>query len=69
MISGADAVVYIDEKEVGTVSVKVDVGGLKYVTDWIDLPNDNKSHKIIFKVKNALNGTYVFRFGSIIEKY
>lgn len=67
--SGADATVYIDEQEVGTVSVNVGYNGLKEVTDWIELPDDKKSHKIIFKVKNALNGINVFRFGSIIERY
>ena len=67
--AGSSATVYIDQKESGTVSCQSIYHGVNYNTNWISLPNDGKTHRVIFVVDRPSNDNYVFRFGSIIERY
>lgn len=67
--AGSSATVYIDQKETGTVSCQSIYHGVNYNTKWIELPNDGKTHRVIFVVDRPSSDNYVFRFGSIIERY
>lgn len=66
---GASATVTVDGQNAGTVSCKSPYHNVNYTTNWINLPNDGKEHKIIFKVDGINASDTVFRFGGIVEKY
>ena len=65
---GAEVTVYVDDVEAGVLTCNLASSQIKAVSDWIELPKDNKPHKVIFKVRSTA-GNLVFRFGSVIEKY
>ena len=66
---GAKASVTIDEQTAGTVSCNSIYQGVNYQTSWIELPNDGKSHKVIFTANITGDAEGVFRFGSVIERF
>lgn len=66
---GSSAIVEVDEKEVGTISCYSQYDGVNYNSNWVQLPNDGKTHRVIVKVDRPSNSNYVFRFGAIIERF
>ena len=67
--AGSSAKVYIDGTESGSISCNSVYHGVNYMGNWITLPNDGQEHKVIVVVDNPTSDKYVFRFGSIIERY
>ncbi len=67
--AGSGATVYIDGKKSGTVTCQSPYHGVNYNTEWIKMPNDGKTHSIIFIVDDPTGSNYVFRFGSIMERF
>ncbi len=63
---GLKADVLIDEVKVGTITNQTQYGAMNYITDWIELPNDGKEHRVVIKVLPASEGH--FSFGCIYEK-
>ncbi len=66
---GASAKVTIDDVDAGRITINSSYGGVNYLSDWITLPNDGKSHKVIFEVDIASEGGAVFRYGAIVERF
>lgn len=66
--AGSTAKVYIDGKEAGTLSCHSIYSGVNYMTNFIELPNDGKEHKVILDVAQPNATNYVFRFGHVIER-
>lgn len=67
--AGSSAKVYIDGTESGVLSCYSQYHGVNYISEWISLPNDGKQHKVTVMVNSSTYGNYVFRFGSVIERY
>lgn len=68
--AGNSAKVYVDGKETATVTCyNATNHAANYNTAWISLPNDGKTHRVIFVVDKPTSDKYVFRFGSVIERY
>lgn len=67
--SGSTATVEVDETVVGTISCYSQYDGVNYNTNWVQLPNDGKTHRVIVKVDRPSNSNYVFRFGAVIERF
>ncbi len=67
--SGATLKVTIDGVEAGSLTTSSSFQGMNYITSWISLPNDGKSHKVIFEVGISADGAGVCRFGSLIERF
>ncbi|MDY3929429.1 MAG: S-layer homology domain-containing protein [Clostridia bacterium] len=67
--AGSAVKVYIDGTESGTLSCYSQYHGVNYTSKWISLPNDGKEHKVIMVVDHPSIDNYVFRFGSVIERY
>ena len=66
--AGSKVKVYVDKKEVGTLSCYSPYHSMNYTTNWVSLPNDGKSHRVIMVVEAPTVDNYVFRFGSVIER-
>ena len=66
--AGSKVKVYVDKKEVGTLSCYSQYHSMNYTTNWISLPNDGKTHRVIMVVETPTVDNYVFRFGSVIER-
>jgi len=66
---GSKVKVYVDMVEKGTLTCYSSIHGMNYTGTWFDLPNDGKEHKVIMVVEDATDSNYVFRFGSVIERY
>ena len=66
---GSSATVEVDETVVGTLSCYSIYDGVNYKTNWIQLPNDGKVHRVIITVDRPTNSNYLFRFGAVIERY
>lgn len=66
--AGMSATVYLDDKQIGTITTKSPYHGQNYITQRIELPNDGKEHKVIFKVSRSTESEYVFSFGCIYEE-
>lgn len=67
--AGNSAKVYVDEVQKGTITCNSQYHGMSYITDWISLPKDGKTHKVIFVVDSPTTDKYVFRFGTVIERF
>ncbi len=67
--AGSSAKVYIDGIESGTISCHSIYSGTNYTSKWIGLPGDGKEHKVILVVDRPTSDNYVYRFGSIIERF
>lgn len=67
--AGSSVKVYIDGTESGMLSCYSQYHGVNYIGQWISLPNDGKEHKVIMVVDRPSIDNYVFRFGSVIERY
>lgn len=67
--AGSNAKVYVDGKETGTMKYWVSNHGVNYVSDWVKLPNDGKKHSVIYLVDDPTASSYVFRFGSFVERF
>ena len=66
--AGSKVKVYVDKKEVGTLSCYSPYHSMNYTTNWVELPNDGKTHRVIMVVETPTVDNYVFRFGSVIER-
>lgn len=66
--NGSSATVEVDETVVGTISCYSQYDGVNYKTNWVQLPNDGKTHRVIIKVDRPSNSNYLFRFGAVIER-
>ncbi len=67
--AGSSVKVYIDQKEVDTLTCYSPYHGVNYNTKWVSLPNDGKTHRVIMVVDKPTSDNYVFRFGSIMERF
>ena len=67
--AGSSVKVYVDGEEAGTLTCYSQYHAVNYIGNWITLPNDGKTHKVIMVVDNPSAENYVFRFGSVIERY
>jgi len=66
--AGSKVKVYVDKKEAGTISCYSQYHAVNYISNWISLPNDGKTHRVIMVVETPTADNYVFRFGSVIER-
>ncbi len=67
--AGSSVKVFIDQKEVDTLSCYSTNHAVNYNTKWVALPNDGKTHRVIMLVDKPTADNYIFRFGSVMERY
>ncbi len=66
--AGSAVKVYIDDREADTISCYSTNSGMNYMSEFIQLPNDGKNHKVILVVDKPTSDKYIFRFGHVIER-
>jgi len=67
---GSSATVYIDGvKSDKKLSCWSGNQGVVYIGSWIELPGDGKEHEVKIAVDEPNDEKYIFRFGSIFERY
>ncbi|MBQ7717859.1 MAG: S-layer homology domain-containing protein [Clostridia bacterium] len=67
--AGSNVKVYIDGTQATAISCYSENNRVNYNSDWVSLPNDGKEHKVILSVEEPTADKYVFRFGSVIERF
>lgn len=66
---GSSATVTVDGKNSQVLKCSDRFSRVNYITNWIELPSDGKTHTVTISVDEPTETNYVFNFGAIIEKY
>ena len=65
---GMDATVYVGNQEVGKFTTSKVADKINYMSNWVTLPGDGKTHTVTIILDEPTDENYIFRFGAIIER-